>query len=72
MTEGGGNVTAIDFARSYVTFFGHNDGNIVCIQIDAACTLTDERTGDARTFYLIAPCRAEEVYVDTSLLLMPN
>lgn len=65
-------MTAIDFARSFVTFFGHDDGNIARIQIDAACTLTDERTGDARAFYLIAPCRAEEVYVETSLLLVPN
>src|SRR4051812_16306142 len=62
----------IDFSRSFVTFFGRNDGNIARIQIDAACTLIDERTGAQRTYYLIAPCRAEEVYVDTSLLVMPN
>lgn len=63
---------AIDFSRSFVTFFGRDDGNIARIQIDAACTLIDERTGTRRAYYLIAPCRAEEVYVDTSLLVMPN
>jgi hypothetical protein len=65
-------VTAIDFSRSFVTFFGRNDGNIARIQIDAACTLIDERTGARRAYYLIAPCRAEEVYVDSSLLVIPN
>ena len=65
-------MAVIDFARSFVTFFGRNGGNIARIQIDAACTLIDERTGMRRTYYLIAPCRAEEVYVDTSLLVMPN
>jgi hypothetical protein len=70
--KGANAVAVIDFSRSFLTFFGRDEGNIARIQIDAACTLTDERTGVERTYYLIAPCRAEEVYVDTSLLVMPN
>ncbi len=70
--KGANAVAVMDFSRSFVTFFGRDAGNIARIQIDAACTLTDERTGGDRTYYLIAPCRAEEVYVETSLLVMPN
>ena len=62
----------IDFSNSYMTFFSKNAGNIARIQLDAACTLTDPTAGAAETFYLIAPCRAERMYLDTHLFQMPN
>ena len=65
-------MTAIDFANSYMTWFPADTGNIARIQLDAACTLNDDRLGTTETFYLVAPCRAERMYVDTPLFLMPN
>src|SRR5438045_2177763 len=62
----------IDFANSYMTWFPKGGGNTARIQLDAACTLIDEQTGAAETFYLIAPCRAERMYLDTNLFQMPN
>ena len=62
----------IDFANSYMTWFPKGGGNIARIQLDAACTLLDEQTGASETFYLIAPCRAERMYLDTNLFQMPN
>ncbi|HEV8635550.1 MAG TPA: hypothetical protein VG370_15095 [Chloroflexota bacterium] len=62
----------IDFANSYMTFFGKNRGNIARIQLDAACALTDETSGASEVFYLIAPCRAERMYLETQLFQMPN
>jgi hypothetical protein len=62
----------IDFANSYMTFFGRDRGNIARIQLDAACTLTDERSGASELYYLIAPCRAERMYLETQLFQMPN
>src|SRR5919199_3373285 len=62
----------VDFANSYMTFFGHDQGNIARIQLDAACTMVDERAGTSRTYYLIAPCRAERMYLDGNLFQMPN
>jgi hypothetical protein len=55
-----------------MTFFGHDGGNIARIQLDAACTLTSAQDGTAETYYLIAPCRAEHMYRDTTLPQMPN
>lgn len=65
-------MTIIDFANSYMTWFPHDDGNIARIQLDAACTLIDERNGTRETFYLIAPCRAELMYLDMPLFQVPN
>ena len=65
-------MSAVDFAHSYMTWFPNDQGNIARIQLDAACTLYDERAATSATFYLIAPCRAERMYVDTPLFLMPN
>lgn len=62
----------IDFSNSYMTFFSHDEGNIARCQLDAACTLRDDKTGTAETFYLIVPCRAEDMYVDGPLFKMPN
>ena len=63
----------IDFQRSFVTFFGHDDGNIARILLDAACTMTDERSGESGTYYLIAPCRSERMYRDdVRLFQLPN
>jgi hypothetical protein len=55
-----------------MTFFSKSGGNIARIQLDAACTLTDATSGASDTFYLIAPCRAERMYLDTPLFQMPN
>lgn len=38
----------------------------------AACTIIDEQSGASATFYLIAPCRAERMYLDTPLFQLPN
>jgi hypothetical protein len=66
-------MNAIDFANSYMTWFPQErSGNIARIQLDAACTLLDEKTGKSEQFYLIAPCRAERMYLDTPLFQLPN
>jgi len=63
-------MTAIDFANSYMTWFAA--GNNARIQLDAACTIVDEVSGNEEQFYLIAPCRAERCYVPGQLFRMPN
>jgi hypothetical protein len=66
-------VNAIDFANSYMTWFPANDAdNIARIQLDAACTMIDDKAGTSEIFYLVAPCRSERMYVETPLFLMPN
>ncbi len=66
-------MNAIDFSNSYMTWFPQNKGeNIARIQLDAACTLIDDKTGASKQFYLIAPCRSERMYLDTPLFQMPN
>jgi hypothetical protein len=67
-------VSVIDFAGSYMTFFTKPEQgeNIARIQIDAAATVSDMRTGEATTFYLIMPCRSEYMYLDSQLFQMPN
>jgi hypothetical protein len=62
----------IDFARSFMTFFMPNGGNIARILLDAACTIVDDRDGRQENFYLIQPCRAERMYLDGPLFQMPN
>ena len=61
----------IDFANSYMTWFGATGGSISRIDIEAACTLVDP-TGAEDSFYLIAPCRAEHTHSDGQLIVMPN
>ena len=61
----------IDFANSYMTWFGAAGGSISRIDIEAACTLIDE-SGAEDSFYLIAPCRAEHTHSDGQLIVMPN
>ena len=61
----------IDFANSYMTWFGAAGGSISRIDIEAACTLVDG-TGGEDSFYLIAPCRAEHTHSDGQLIVMPN
>ncbi len=63
---------AIDFANSYMTWFGHNGGSISRIVLDAACTIHDPSAGTSETYYLIAPCRAEHTHSDGDLIVMPN
>ena len=63
-------MTAIDFANSYMTWFGA--GNHARIQLDAACTIVDEQAGTEESFYLIAPCRSERCYTADPLFTMPN
>ena len=64
----------IDFARSFVTrdwrlSSAHNN---VRIQLDAACTIIDGRSGRSEAFYLCAPCRGERYRKDDSLFAMPS
>ena len=61
----------IDFANSYMTWFGDPRASISRIAIEAACTLVDD-AGSEDDFYLIAPCRAEHTHSDGQLLVMPN
>jgi hypothetical protein len=65
-------MSAIDFSNSYVTFFGAAGGNIARIQLDAACTVIDTSAERSTTYYLIAPCRSERMYLDSQLSQMPN
>lgn len=60
----------IDFARSYMRWFG--EINNVRILIDAACTITDDETGRAESYYLIAPCRGERTHADGDLVFDPG
>lgn len=63
----------LDFNRSFVTFFTKpgQGSNIARIQIDATCTISWP-DGRAETFYLIAPCRSEHMYLEGQLFQMPN
>ena len=61
----------IDFANSYMTWFGDSGGSISRIAIEAACTLVDD-AGREDDYYLIAPCRAEHTHSDGQLIVMPN
>ena len=61
----------IDFANSYMTWFGADGGSMSRIDIEAACTLVDD-SGAEDDFYLIAPCRAEHTHSDGQLIVMPN
>jgi hypothetical protein len=63
-------MTAIDFSRSYMRWFG--EANNVRILIDAACTVIDEATGKSESYYLIAPCRGEYTHADGELIQMPS
>lgn len=66
----------LDYSRSFVTFFTRPDpgGNIARIQIDAKCTVEGwGADGGPETFYLIAPCRSERMYVEGGpLFQIPN
>jgi len=66
----------LNYPRSFVTFFtrAHQGGNIARIQIDAVATVEGwGADGGSETFYLIAPCRSERMYVpDEPLFHMPN
>ena len=67
-------MSPIDFARSFVTrdwrlSSAHNN---VRIQLDAACSVIDERSGRSEAFYLCAPCRGERYRKDDSLFAMPS
>ena len=63
-------MSAIDFSRSYMRWFGA--ANNVRILIEAACTLTDDDTGKSESYYLIAPCRGERTHADADLIQMPS
>jgi hypothetical protein len=66
---------ALDFSRSFVTFFTTptQGGNIARIQIDATCRVDGwGPDGGAGEFHLIAPCRSQHMYLDGQLFQMPN
>jgi len=67
-------MSVIDFSRSYMTFFAPHDSptqNNARISIEAACTVTGP-DGASDAFYLVAPCRAEHMYRDTPMFVMPS
>src|SRR5947208_10580151 len=55
-----------------MTWLPSDEGNIARIVLDAACTMVDDGHAASETYYLVAPCRSERMYVDTPLFLMPN
>ena len=57
---------------SWVGAPGPGIRNDVRIQLDASCTIEDEASGDSETYYLIAPCRAEYMYRDGPMFVLPN
>ena len=61
----------IDFANSYMTWFGEPGDSVSRIAIEAACTLVDA-AGREDDYYLIVPCRAEHTHSDGQLIVMPN
>ncbi|MEZ4507278.1 MAG: hypothetical protein R2848_15850 [Thermomicrobiales bacterium] len=66
---------ALDYSRSFVTFFTtpEQGGNIARIQIDATSRVDSwGPNGQAGEFHLIAPCRSEQMYLDGQLFQMPN
>ena len=65
-------MSAIDFANSYIGPYASEENAGARIAIEAACTLTDEGTGTSETFYLIAPCRGENMYLESDLIKMPS
>lgn len=65
-------MSAIDFGNSYLSTFGPNRDKGVRILIDAACTISDDRSGARETYYLVAPCRSENMYVDSDIFAMPD
>ena len=65
-------MSAIDYANSYMTWFGALNGSMSRILLDAMCTLIDDEKGTEDAYYLIAPCRSEHTHSDGQLLTMPN
>jgi hypothetical protein len=67
-------VRFVDFANSYLTFSVGDEQNIARIQLDAVCTVYDERAGETTAYHLIAPCRSERMYSAPGepLFQMPN
>ena len=65
-------MNAIDFANSYLSAFGTSRDDGARIQIDAACTLVNESSATEVTYYLIAPCRTEDMYEDDHIFKMPS
>ena len=44
----------------------------VRIQLDSACTLTNEKTGEKREYFLILPCQTEYTIVKENLFQIPS
>lgn len=64
----------IDFARSFVTrdWRHSSQHNNVRIQLDAACTIINNRFGKQDIYYLCAPCLGERYRKDDNLFAMPS
>jgi hypothetical protein len=65
-------MTALDFGRSFVTFVTRGRENNARIQVEARCTLRDERAGTTEEFFLVASCKSEDTYAERSLFRVPN
>lgn len=64
------NVT--DFSRSFLRFTSSRIGNTARLQLDALCTLTETASGRSTRYVLTAPCVAENMYQDSSLIQVPT
>jgi hypothetical protein len=65
-------MSVIDFANSYMSGFGPDRSDGARIQIDAACTIHGDDSAPDSTFYLIAPCRTEDMYDDDHIFKIPS
>ncbi|UCH35698.1 MAG: hypothetical protein JSV65_04935, partial [Armatimonadota bacterium] len=61
-----------DFSRSFVTFVTPGRSNNARIQVEARCTITDDRENAAQDYYLVASCKGEDTYGTGVLFLDPS
>jgi hypothetical protein len=61
----------LEYANSYFTFVMPDRSNVARIQLDARAVITDGRGGE-REFFLITPCKSEQMYTGGRLFQDPN
>lgn len=61
-----------DFSRSFITFLTKNRSNNARIQVEARCEITDRKTGESESYYLVASCKGEDTYGEGCLFLQPS
>lgn len=60
----------LDYSRSFIAFTTLDGANTARLQVDAACYICKE--GETESYYLVASCRAEEVYRTQGLFKEAN